>query len=91
MVWIGQDAPNEFVNIDTHEISRESLKFIRDNYMTVKVFAEKIVKIPRAQVSLYFNSPKMSWSRANDSLKAAFINVAFWLSLGKLYEKFVPK
>ena len=43
-------------------------------------FAAKVAHIPRANVSLYFNSPPR-WSKANFPLKHALINVCFWLDL----------
>ena len=57
-----------------------SLEFVRQNKISITEFAEKICKIPRAHVSLYFNQD-IPWHRANSALKAAFINVMFWMDL----------
>ena len=45
-------------------------------------FAKKVAQIPRANVSLYFNSPPR-WTKTNQPLKTALINVCFWLDLEK--------
>ena len=45
-------------------------------------FAQKVAQIPRANVSLYFNAPPR-WTKANQPLKTALINVSFWLDLEK--------
>ncbi len=57
------------------------MKFIRENNITVTDFADKVVKIPRASVSLYFNSTSLSWSKANPMLRSGLINVCFWMDL----------
>ena len=80
MDWLGRDAPYDIINLDSTKICYEGLAFVRDNRVTIKEFADNVVKIPRAHVSLYFPNPK-PWAKAKDSLKAAFINVAFWLNL----------
>ena len=69
-----------------------SLEFVRQNKISIAEFAEKICKIPRAHVSLYFNQD-IPWHRANSALKAAFINVMFWMDLEpmKRLEKIQPK
>ena len=56
------------------------MNFIKENGITVATFAQKVAHIPRANVSLYFNSPPR-WSKANQPLKTALINVSFWLDL----------
>ena len=68
------------LDIDTYEICSESLRFIKEHGITVAQFASKIAHIPRANVSLYFNSPPR-WSKANLPLKNALINCCFWLDL----------
>ena len=69
-----------------------SLEFVRQNKISITEFAEKICKIPRAHVSLYFNQD-IPWHRANSALKAAFINVMFWMDLEpvKRLEKIKPE
>ena len=58
------------------KISRE----IKVTLFFLAQFAAKVAHIPRANVSLYFNSPPR-WSKANFPLKHALINVCFWLDL----------
>ena len=82
MEWLGEDVSfmQDNLDIDTFEISKNSMDFIRENYITVTDFADKIVKIPRANVSLYFNNP-IPWIKASSALRVGIINVMFWLDL----------
>ena len=68
MNWVGADVPLEPIDIDTTELCGESLRYVRDNGVTIREFAENVVKIPRAHVSLYFHAPKR-FERANDHLR----------------------
>ena len=69
MDWLGRDnAPYDIIDIDSTKICHEGLDFVRDNRITIKEFADNVVKIPRAHVSLYFHNPK-SWTKAKDSLR----------------------
>lgn len=79
--WLGHsldDFLKDNLDVDTADIGHSSLAFIKDHNITVTEFAEKVAKFPRANVSLYFNSP-VHWSRANPTVRAAFINVRFWM------------
>ena len=79
MDWLGQDdPPYDAIDIDSTKICHEGLDFVRDNHVTIKEFADNVVKIPRAHVSLYFHNPK-PWAKAKDSLR-----VRMWFYLYKI-------
>ena len=82
MQWLGFNVGSKIENLDIEatEIATSSLEFVKENNITVTEFSEKVVKIPRAQVSLYFNSP-ISWHKANASLRSGLINASFWMNL----------
>ena len=69
-----------------------SLAFVRENKISITEFSDKVCKIPRAHVSLYFNQ-NVPWHKATPALRAAFINVAFWMDLDpkKRLEKIKPE
>ena len=69
-----------------------SLAFVRENKISITEFSDKVCKIPRAHVSLYFNQ-NVPWHKATSALRAAFINVAFWMDLDpkRRIEKIKPE
>lgn len=92
MKWLGYTNTGQLdreINIDTFGLAKAAMNFIRQNNVTVTDFAEKVAKFPRANVSLYFNSP-MTWAKAKSPLRSAYINVRFWMEQDpeKRLEKF---
>lgn len=79
--WLGNNTQAEMneLKIDAQNIMHSSMAFIRDANVTVTDFADQIVKIPRAHVSLYFNSSTLLWWKANQALRSGLINVCFWM------------
>ncbi len=79
--WLGNEEDLfAGVYLNTRQVASEALRFVKQNGVTISEFADRVVKIPRASVSLYFNNT-IEWNASKDYLKHAYVLTAHWLDL----------
>lgn len=80
--YLGRPTDNLSAQIDTREVAKDILRFLREHGISMFDFASKVVKVPKGNLFGYLNSP-VPWSGATEQQQTAFIIISHWLELPK--------